>query len=149
MFILLHRSNTVRWDNDLVPVDIGTGVTAGITIPDILNNNRDEDRGRKDHGWVEGGSQVSKLGHYSIHVYRSRSNEDEHEDACVNPRYGYSTSTSTHHSGTDNLRPPLSIIHHHTTNNNQTCVNEYNAPTTVNPLGGDVVSPLPLSTDRS
>jgi hypothetical protein len=47
----------VRWDNDLVPIDIGTGVTAGIIIPDLLNSM---DRVRKrDHGWVEAGSEIT------------------------------------------------------------------------------------------
>jgi hypothetical protein len=51
---LLDPSSMVRWDNDLVPIDIGTGVTAGITIQDPLNS-RDRAR-RRGHGWVEAGS---------------------------------------------------------------------------------------------
>jgi hypothetical protein len=46
----------VQSDNDLVLIDTETGVTVGITIPDLLNS-MDRVR-RRDHGWVEAGSEI-------------------------------------------------------------------------------------------
>jgi hypothetical protein len=84
---LLDTSNMVRWDNDLAPIDIGTGVTAGITIPDILSSM---DRVRKrDHGWVEAGSQV-RIKDIIVFMYiEVEVIEERHEDASVNPRFDY------------------------------------------------------------
>jgi hypothetical protein len=55
IYNLPHRSNMVQSDNDLVLIDIGTGVRV-ITIQDPLNS-MDRVR-RRDHGWVEAGSQA-------------------------------------------------------------------------------------------
>jgi hypothetical protein len=85
--------------------------------------------------------------------------EERHEDASVNPRYGHSASTRTHYPVSDNLRlRPSSFVNHTSLpppppppqiTNKQRCVNEYNALTTVNPPGGDVVCLSSLYNDGS
>jgi hypothetical protein len=84
---LLDPSNMVRWDNDLVLIDTETGVTAGIIIQD-LPNSMDRVR-RRDHGWVEAGSQVRVQDIIVFMYIEVEVIGERHEDAYVNPRFDY------------------------------------------------------------